>query len=79
MTVKQFTEENNVSLVQVILDYNLIINLVVGETPYGIDMDTSDVPTGTTLTDVNDFVISGNFLEAGGIVIDMTQVNMLDS
>ena len=78
MTVKEFIEVNDVSLVQVLIDYNLIINLVVGETPYGLDVDTSDVPTGTTLTDVSDFIISGNTLEAGGIQIDMTQVNMLD-
>lgn len=78
MTVKEFTEVNDVSIVQVLIDYNLIINLVVGETPYGLDVDTSDVPTGTTLTDVSDFIISGNTLEADGIQIDMTQVNMLD-
>lgn len=79
MTVKQFTDQNDVSIVQVLLDYNLIINLVVGDIPYGIDVDTSDIPTGTTLTDVDNFIILGNMMDADGIVIDMTQVNMLDS
>jgi hypothetical protein len=78
MTLKQFFQENNVTAYEVVSD-NLIMNVVVDQTTYGLDVDTSNIIGGTPLIKFEDFTINGDFLTVNGITININEVNMLGS
>ena len=76
MTLKQFIEENNVTSYDVIED-NLIINALVGEAVYGLDVDTSNIPAGTPTVNYDIFTLVGDILTVDNITINTNDVNML--
>ena len=72
MTLKQFTEQKQVSGFEIVSD--LILNVVVGEERYQFDTDTSTLQMGTPLTLVEDFTINGDILTINGMEIDINEI-----
>jgi hypothetical protein len=75
MTAKQFLQQNQLSAVEY-LDYS-ILSLVIGESIYGLDVDTSIIPAGEIVTRTTDFTISNNILTTGNLSLDLESTNML--
>ena len=72
MTLKQFTEQKQVSGFETVSD--LILNVLVGEERYQLDTDTSTLQMGTPLTLVEDFTINGDILTINGMEIDINEI-----
>jgi len=77
MTLKEFLTDKILTSVEITEDYNLIFNVYVDQTGYGLDIDTSNVVAGTQLTMRQDFTLENDILSVAGISIDTTQINML--
>jgi hypothetical protein len=75
MTIKEFLQDNTLSAVETV--ENIIINLVCGETEYGIDVDTSNIPSGTLTTRTTNYTLTDNTLSANGISVNTETTNML--
>jgi hypothetical protein len=75
MIIKEFLQDNTLSAVETV--ENIIINLVCGETEYGIDVDTSNIPSGTLTTRTTNFTLTDNTLSANGISVNTETTNML--
>ena len=75
MTLKEFIETNNVTAYQTV--EFIIINTLVEEACYGLDVDTSNIPGGTPLFTFNDFHLEGDLLTVNNITINTAKVNML--
>jgi hypothetical protein len=77
MTLKEFLKTNTLSAVDIVDGFNLIINVYVEETIYGLKADTSNIPAGTPLTKREDFTIEGDVLSIDAISLDMSKTEML--
>jgi hypothetical protein len=77
MTLKEFLETNTLSAVDVVDGFDLIINVYVEETIYGLKADTSNIPAGTPLTKREDFTINGDILSVDNLSIDISKTEML--
>lgn len=77
LTLKQFLFEKRITAVDIIDGYNLIINVYVDGTCYGLNIDLSNVPGGTSLTKREDFTIDGDTLSVDNISIDISKTEML--
>jgi hypothetical protein len=77
MTLKEFLTDKTLTSVEITEDYNLIYNVYVDQTGYGLDIDTSNVEAGTPLTMRQDFTLENDILSVAGISIDTTQISML--
>jgi hypothetical protein len=75
MTIKEFLQDNTLSSVETV--ENIIINLVCGETEYGIDVDTSNIPSGTLTTRTTNYTLTDNTLSTNGISVNTETTNML--
>lgn len=75
MTAKEFLEEKTLTAVETV--GTLVINLVLGEAVYGMNVNTSKIKKGTLLTRTEDFVIEDDILTANGMSIDLSKTNML--
>jgi len=75
MTIKEFLQDNTLTAVETV--DTLIINLVCGESLYGIDVDTSNIPSGTLTTRTTNFTLTDNTLSANGISVNTETTNML--
>ena len=75
MTIQEFLNENTLSAIE--KTDTLIINLVVGESTYGLNVDTSSIEAGTPLTRTTNFQIDGDLLVSGELSLDITTTNML--
>jgi hypothetical protein len=77
MTAKEFLEGKTLTAVETV--ETLIINLVIEEAVYGLDVDTSGIEGGTTLTRTEDFNITDDVLTSGELSVDLATTNMLGS
>jgi hypothetical protein len=77
MTLKEFLETNTLSAVDVVDGFDLIINVYVEETIYGLKADTSNIPAGTSLTKREDFTLNGDILLVDNISIDISKTEIL--
>lgn len=77
MTAKEFLQGKTLTAVETV--QNLILNLVIGQAVYGMDVDTTSIPQGTKLTRTTDFTINGDTLTTGTISVDLATTNMLMS
>lgn len=75
MKAKQFLENKTLSAVEVTGD--VILNLIVNNTPCGLKVDTSSIQLGTKLETVVDFTYENDILTAKGIVLDLSATDML--
>jgi hypothetical protein len=77
MTLKQFLEENTVTGFQIIPD-TLIINIITdNDATNAIDVDTSNIVSGTQLANVNTFEIVGDTLTVSNLTLNTLTTNML--
>jgi hypothetical protein len=77
MTAKEFLEGKTLTAVETV--ETLIINLVIEEAVYGLDVDTSGIEGGTQLTRTEDFNITDDVLTTGELSVDLATTNMLGS
>lgn len=77
MTLKEFLQDKTLSAVETVDGHNLIVNVYVDETCYGLNADMSNIVAGTTLTKREDFTIEGDMLSVDAITIDMSKTEML--
>ena len=75
MTAKEFLNGKTLTAIETV--ENLILNLVIEESVYGLDIDTKTIKSGTKLTRTNDFTISGNTLTSGNLTLNLDTTNML--
>ena len=75
MKAKEFLNGKTLTAVETV--NNLIINLVIEETLYGLKIDTSSILSGTKLTRTNQFEIQNDILTVGIISMDLTTTDML--
>lgn len=76
ITLKEFLEENEVTAFDYV-ENTIIINAVVGEVAYGIDIDTSDIESGTEVKQTSVFVIDGDILSVNNLELNVATINML--
>lgn len=77
MTLKEFLQDKTLSAVETVDGYNLIVNVYVDETCYGLNVDMSNIVAGTALTKREDFTLEGDILSLDAITIDMSKTEML--
>jgi hypothetical protein len=75
MTIKEFLQDNTLTAVETVDE--LIINLVCGETEYGIDVDTSNISSGTLTIERSDYTLIDNVLSVDTISVNTETTNML--
>ena len=77
MTLKEFLQNKTLSAVETVDGYNLIVNVYVDETCYGLNADMTNVVAGTLLTKREDFVLTDDILSVDGITLDIAKTEML--
>lgn len=77
MTLKEFTQDNTITAVEIAEEVGIIFNVYVEEAGYGLDVDTTNITNGTPLSIKADFTIQDDILTVENISINMTQINML--
>jgi hypothetical protein len=75
MKAKEFLNKKTLTAVETV--NNLIINLVVDKTVYGLKIDTSSIPSGTKLTRTNQFKIQNDILTVSTISVNLATTDML--
>jgi len=75
MTAKELLEGKTLNSVE--KAGSLIINLTVDDTLYGLDVDTSIIESGTSLTNTTSFTIKGDILTVGKSKLDLSTTNVL--
>ena len=75
MTIKEFLQDNTLTAVETV--DNLIINLVCEEALYGIDVDTSNILSGTLTSRRTDYTLIDNILSVDTILVNTETTNML--
>ena len=77
MTLKEFLQDKTLSAVETVDGHNLIVNVYVDETCYGLNVDMTNIVAGTTLTKREDFTLTDDTLTVDAITIDMSKTEML--
>ena len=77
MTLKEFLQDKTLSAVETVDGHNLIINIYVDNACYGLNIDTTNIIAGTSLTKREDFTLTDDTLTVDAITIDVAQTEML--
>jgi hypothetical protein len=77
LTLKQFVFGKRITAVETVDGFDLIINVYVDEICYGLNIDLSNVPGGTSLTKREDFTIDRDTLSVDNISLDISKTEML--
>jgi len=77
LTLKQFIFGKRITAIDTVDGFDLIINVYVDAACYGLNIDLSNVPGGTSLTKREDFDIVGDVLSVDAISLDMSKTEML--
>jgi hypothetical protein len=77
LTLKQFIFGKRITAIDTVDGFNLIINVHVDDACYGLNIDLSNVPGGTSLTKREDFDIVEDVLSVDAISLDMSKTEML--
>lgn len=77
MTLKEFLQDKTLSAVETVDGHNLIVNIYVDETCYGLNVDMTNIVAGTMLTKREDFILMDNILSIDDIALDITTTEML--
>ena len=76
MTLKDFLQDKTLTAIEV---YNtIVLNVYIGSECQALDVDTSNIPGGSQLTTITDFIIEGDLLKSGDIELDMNTVSILE-
>ena len=77
MTLKEFLQDKTLSAVETVDGHNLIVNVYIDETCYGLNVDMSNIVAGTPLTKREDFILDEDILSVDNISIDISKTEML--
>ena len=77
MTLKEFLQDKTLSAVETVDGHNLIVNIYVDETCYGLNVNMTNIVAGTMLTKREDFVLTDDTLSIDDITLDITKTEML--
>jgi hypothetical protein len=77
MTIKKFLEDKTLTAIETIDGFNLIINIYTDGICNGLNIDTSNINSGTSLTVHEDFTLIDDILSVDNISIDINEVKML--
>jgi hypothetical protein len=77
MTLKTFLNNNILTAVEIFDGYELIGNICIEDTIYGLRVDTSNIVAGTPLIHYTDFTLENDTLTVAGISINTNDVTML--
>ena len=77
MTLKEFLQNKILSAVETVDGHNLIINIYVDNACYGLNINTSNIVAGTSLTKREDFTLNEDILSVDNITIDIATTEML--
>ena len=78
MTLKEFLQDKTLTAVELIdFDYNQIINVYVEGVGYGLNIDTSFIPSGTSLEYHTDFILENDILSVNDVFVNINDVEML--
>ena len=77
LTLKQFIFGKRITAIDTVDGFDLIINVYIDDACYGLNIDVSNVPGGTSLTKREDFTIEGDILSIDNISIDISKIEML--
>ena len=77
MTLKEFLQDKTLSAVETVDGHNLIINIYVDNAGYGLNIDTTNIVAGTSLTKREDFTLTEDILSVDNITIDIATTEML--
>lgn len=77
MTLKEFLQNKTLSSVETVDGYDLIVNIYIDETCYGLNVDMTNIVSGTSLTKREDFTLNGDILSADNISLDISKTEML--
>jgi len=75
MTAKDFLIGKTLTSIEIV--ENLILNLVIEQAVYGMELDTTSINAGTLLTRTEDFTIDGDILTSGDLSLDLSTTDML--
>lgn len=75
MTAKEFLEGKTLNAIELIDD--IVLNLVVEQSVFGLNVDTSGIQAGRYLTRTEDFVIENDVLKTEEIELNLSTTNML--
>ena len=77
MTLIEFLQDKTLSAVETVDGHNLIVNIYVDETCYGLNVNMTNIVAGTMLTKREDFVLTDDTLSIDDITLDITKIEML--
>ena len=77
MTLIEFLQDKTLSAVATVDGHNLIVNIYVDETCYGLNVNMTNIVAGTMLTKREDFVLTDDMLSIDNITLDMSKIEML--
>ena len=77
MTLKEFLQDKTLSSVETVDGHNLIVNVYIDETCYGLNVDMTNIVAGTMLTKREDFTLNEDILSVDNISIDISKTEML--
>jgi hypothetical protein len=77
MILKDFLNQNNVTSFEGVENV-LMLSVIVDDSSYFmIDVDTSNIISGTVLSKFNNFVVDGDNVIVGGITLDSNTTNII--
>jgi hypothetical protein len=77
MILKDFLSKNNVTSFEGIENVLMLSIIVNDSTYYMLDVDTSNIVSGTVLTKFSDFVVENDTVIVGGTIIDINKTNVI--
>jgi len=75
MTINEYLNGRTITAVEAIQD--LIFNIFIGEEVMGLDIDSSNIPSGSVLQYRTDFQVNGDLLTVDNITINLNETNVL--
>lgn len=76
MKLKNFLEKNTPTAFEIVPN-TLVMNVMVGDAIYGLDVDTTNIQNGTQLQTVSEYTLENDILTVSGLVLNANDVNML--
>lgn len=76
MTLREFIQEKEkITAFEIISE--IVLNIVVGEEVYGLNVDTSNIQEGIPLIRVNDFYFEEDFIVIDGRILLSLETSLL--
>ena len=75
MTATDFLQEKELTAIEII--NNMVLNLIIGEEIFGLNIDTSNIEMGTSLVRITDFEIQDNILKFNNNELDLSSIDIL--